>query len=205
MKKIGLISDPHATLAPLAEALALFRQKNVDMIWCTGDVVGYGEALDDSVSLLQEYGCRTICGNHEQWYLDKVTENANLNTVQYIKSLPQVIEENVAGKQLYMVHASPPLSTTNGIRLLDLQGSIIAGEQQRWMELLSGFEADVLIVGHTHQVFAEQLGQTLVINPGSCRFNHSCAILVLPELDVEWFSLSGEDIRPAWNWGSEML
>ncbi len=68
---------------------------------------------------------------------------------------------------------------------------------------MTNFKHDVLIVGHTHQVFAEQLGRTLVINPGSPRFNHCCAVLSLPDMTVEWFALSGEMINYTWNWGKE--
>jgi len=103
-----------------------------------------------------------------------------------------------------MVHASPPDSLMDGIRLLDQQGNIIESEKQDWMVRLSDFEHDVLIVGHTHQVFAETLGSTLVINPGSSQFNHSCVILSLPDLNVQWFALSGQSIKKSWNWGMEV-
>ena len=87
---------------------------------------------------------------------------------------------------MYMVHASPPDSVKNGIRLLDIDGNLIAAEKAHWTEYLlghlQGFRHDVLLVGHTHQVFCGQLGNTLVINPGSARFNHTCAILSLPDL-----------------------
>ncbi len=205
MVKIGLISDPHATPAPLAEALALFREKNVDMIWCTGDIAGYGVGLDETVSLLKEYDCHTISGNHELWYLDKDSDNVNPDSFDYIKRLPLVIEERIADNQLYMVHASPPRSVTEGIHLLDPQGEIITHEKLKWQERLKKFEADVLIVGHTHQVFAVQFEKTLVINPGSTRFNHCCAVITLPKREVEWFNLSGEEIRYSWNWGSEVI
>ena len=97
-----------------------------------------------------------------------------------------MLQLTIAGKRLYMVHASPPDSVNNGIRLLDLDGNLIAAKKARWTEYLLGhllgFRHDVLLVGHTHQVFCEQLGDTLVINPGSARFNHTCAILSLPDL-----------------------
>jgi predicted phosphodiesterase len=63
----------------------------------------------------------------------------------------------------------------------------------------------VLIVGHTHQVFTEYLGDILVINPGSSAFNHSCAILHLPEMRVQTFALSGKAIERTWNWGEHMI
>jgi Icc-related predicted phosphoesterase len=58
----------------------------------------------------------------------------------------------------------------------------------------------VLIVGHTHQVFAEQLGRTLVINPGSTKFNHTCAILRLPELALEIRPLANQTPVLSWHW-----
>lgn len=64
---------------------------------------------------------------------------------------------------------------------------------------------DVLVVGHTHQVFAERLAGTLVINPGSTLCNHSCAMVSFPELQVEWFALSGQTLRNSWNWGMNRL
>lgn len=101
-----------------------------------------------------------------------------------------------------MVHASPPGSMIEGIRLLDKTGDLIEEEKQAWAACLARFEHDVLIVGHTHQVFAEKLGNILVINPGSTCFNHSCAILTLPDLSVQWFSLSDKPIQKSWNWGA---
>ena len=202
--RIGLIGDPHATPEPLAEALALLRQEKVDAIWCTGDIAGYGDDLDETVVLLKESGCRVIKGNHEQWYLEKADHTAASPTHVYIKSLPQVIHEKIEGTRLYLVHASPPQSIMEGIRLLDQDGMVIEEEKQTWTERLSHFDHDVLIIGHTHQVFAEQLGQTLVINPGSTRFNHCCAVLSLPDRTIKWFSLLGQMIISTWNWGDEV-
>jgi predicted phosphodiesterase len=153
--------------------------------------------------LLKDSGCRVIKGNHEQWYLEKANHQVVSSTNDYIKSLPPVIQEEMEGKRLYLVHASPPQSMMKGIRLLDEHGNIIEEEKHAWTERLAKFDHDVLIVGHTHQVFAEQLGHTLVINAGSTRFNHCCAVLSLPGITIEWFALSGQIIDYAWNWGKE--
>ncbi|HEC11905.1 MAG TPA: metallophosphoesterase, partial [Acidiferrobacteraceae bacterium] len=39
--KIGIISDLHATPAPVAEALSIFDQQGVDEVLCAGDIAGY--------------------------------------------------------------------------------------------------------------------------------------------------------------------
>jgi putative phosphoesterase len=100
-----------------------------------------------------------------------------------------------------MVHASPPESIVDGIRLLDETGNIINEQKSEWTTRLNDFDYDVLIVGHTHQVFAEQLGATLVINPGSTEFNHTCGILSLPEMKFQLFPLSNKTPVRSWNWG----
>ncbi len=101
-----------------------------------------------------------------------------------------------------MVHASPPESLMKGIKLLDYDGNLMPDQKAYWSTCLNPFDFDVLVVGHTHQVFARQLGSTLVINPGSTKFNHTCAILTLPDMAVEFFPLSGKTPITAWNWGT---
>lgn len=202
--RIGLISDPHAAAAPVEQALSLFAAENVDRVYCLGDIAGYGNETEQTVSLLQNYNCQSIMGNHEQWYLQKATGQQD-QLGQYFSSLPLVIDTRIEDTSLYFVHASPPDSVMDGIRLLDEQGQLLGQEVEDWRDRLAGFAHDVLIVGHTHQVFAEKIGNTLVINPGSTVYNNSCAILTLPDMEVQWVSLSGKQIISAWNWGMDVV
>lgn len=197
-KKIGLLSDVHADPGPVREALAVFQREGVEMILCPGDIVGYGEAPEETVELIKQSGCQAVVGNHDRWYVERGEGTAE--TRGYLGGLPAAMEVSVGGCSVCMVHASPPESDMDGIKLLDEKGELIAEAMQWWRDRLSGFDCDVLVVGHTHQAFAEWLGKTLVINPGSTAFNHSCAVLHLPECRVEWFGVGGE-ISRVWNWG----
>ncbi len=200
--KIGLISDPHATLAPLKAALDIFQQQQVEMIICAGDIAGYGEdQLIQSIELLQLYNCKMIVGNHDHINDDEKTESQSKKIEAFFSSLPKKLELSIEGKRLYIVHAHPPDSQHGGIKLLDPQGQVIAARKKHWQQQLENFDYDILIVGHTHQVFAEQIGKTLVINPGSTQFNHTCMILSLPDMQVETFSLCGKNPVMCWNWG----
>ncbi len=199
--RIGLIADIHAFEAPLEEALKLFRNKGVDKILCLGDIAGYGNELEESVALLKQYDCTTVLGNHEARYLDRIPEEQQSSLREYFSSLPLQWESVIDGVRIYAVHASPPDSLSRGIRLLDENGAVLAGEKERWCQELTGYPFDVLLVGHTHQVFAEWFRGKLVINPGSTKFNHTCAILSLPDKQVEMCSLSGKEPVKAWNWG----
>ncbi len=202
--KIGIISDPHATPAPVEEAMALFHQQGVDQILCAGDIAGYGQELEETVALLVANQCQSIMGNHEEWYLHRMKQCDATPAYDYLGGLPSSLEMTIAGRSLHMVHTSPMGSLKGGIRLLDITGAVIDKQKREWVSYLQEFDCDLLVVGHTHQVFAEQLGSTLVINPGSTLCNHSCAVVTFPELRVEWFSLSGKGIIKSWNWGMGM-
>jgi putative phosphoesterase len=203
--RIGLISDPHATAAPVEEALSLFKAAGVDHIFCAGDIAGYGNELEATLHLLIEGGCSAILGNHDLWYLEDSADKLEARTRQFFSNLPSVLELTIEGKTVYTVHASPPRSYMEGIKLLDERGEILPDRKRGWSERLQGFEYDVLVVGHTHQVFAERLANTLVINPGSTKFNHSCAILDFPGLKVRVLPLSDKKVVKTWNWGTNQI
>ena len=201
--KIGLISDVHAAAGPLQEALRIFCEERVDAILCAGDIAGYGTQLEQTVALLIKSGCRAIVGNHDLWHLSRAENENHFNgpIESYLRSLYSTEKIVFAGKTIFMVHASPPDSLLNGIRLLDEDGAMIRAQAADWSGALKQVDYDVLVVGHTHQVFAEQLGDVLVINPGSTLFNHTCAILTLPEMEVRFIALSGKQPLLSWNWG----
>jgi len=199
--KIGLISDVHAMATPLQQALTLLAQEQVDTILCAGDIAGYGRELEQTVALLRASDCRCIFGNHDLWQLSRADIEIPEEVAGYLRGLPRVVELAVEGQRLAMVHASPPESLMDGIRLLDEDAEPIPELLAYWHERLRSFPFDVLVVGHTHQVFVQQLGHLMVINPGSTLFNHTCAVLSLPDLSVRILPLGGKEPLLAWNWG----
>lgn len=200
--RIGLISDIHACAEPLREALSVFRKENVAMVLCAGDIAGYGTELDRTVELLIQGECIAISGNHDDWFLDSLPEKTENFAGEYLSRLPSMWESVIEGIHICVVHRCPSPIMSKGIRLLDEHGNVLLRERERWEDKLRGYPYDVLVVGHTHQVFAEQLGGSkLVVNPGSTKFNHTCAIMSLPDKEVRIFPLSGKKVLKSWNWG----
>lgn len=204
MTLIGLISDVHASPEPVAQALSIFDSAGVDQVFCAGDIAGYMDQLDQTITLLTEHDCCSVMGNHDQLYLEQHVEETD-DTVAYLQRLPACMETVIEGKSLYMVHAQPPEEFHGGIKLLDQSGAVMPDRLAYWKQALRSFSHDVLIVGHTHQVFVESIGNTLVVNPGSSVFNHCCAILSLPEMKVELYALSGKKIEKTWNWAQHVI
>ena len=205
MTSIGLISDVHATPSPIEEALSIFEQAGVEQVFCAGDMAGYSDQLEQSIALLVKSGCQTILGNHDLLYLDHYADDVDNEAVAYFRRLTTSMSMTIAGKRVYMVHAQPPDNCHGGIKLLNREGEVQPDRVAFWTDALKTLDCDVLVVGHTHQVFAEQIGEILVVNPGSSAFNHSCAILSLPEMTVQVFPLSGKEIEKTWNWGDHMI
>ena len=186
MTLIGLISDVHAAPDAVSEAFTIFTQAGVDEVFCAGDIAGYMDELEPTIRLLSEHDCKTVVGNHDLLYLDHYEGDSNDSIT-------------------YMVHAQPPDGCHGGIKLLDKHGELMADRLEQWTETLSSFDYDILIVGHTHQVFVEKIADMLVINPGSTVFNNCCAILRLPDMSVELFPLAGKEIQRTWNWGEHVI
>ena len=199
--RIGLVSDVHSSPGPLRQALDIFAAEGVDEIICAGDIAGYYDNLEPTIELLQGVNCRTIAGNHDLSYLGRPAHADDGRVREYLQALPPTLELEVEGVKLLAVHANPPAEQHGGIRLLDQHGKPRADRQQEWTDKLASLEHDLLIVGHTHQVYALRLGDVMVINPGSTVFNHSCMIISLPDLTVRSFALGNHEIVDCWNFG----
>jgi len=199
--KIGLISDTHSTTAPLKEALEIFEREKVNITICAGDIAGYGEdQLEETIDLLQANHCLMISGNHDYYDAATMPEIGSDKIKMFFDSLPTHLEITIENKHIYVVHASPPDAQHDGIKLLDPDGRVFEDRIKHWENELKDFEYDILIVGHTHQIFSENMGNILVINPGSTTFNHNCSILHLPDMHVQNFALSGKTPIKVWNW-----
>ena len=196
--RLGLVSDVHSSPEPLRQALEIFRREQVDEIICAGDIAGYYDTLEPTIALLREYDCKTIIGNHDQSFLEKTQTGEYPSERAWLHELPETLELEIEGRKILVVHANPPSEQHGGIKLVDQHGDLIAERLDLWTKTLAEYDMDVLIVGHTHQVYAEQLGDVFVVNPGSSVFNHSCMILSLPDLEVETFALENQEIIRCW-------
>lgn len=113
-----LISDIHANLAAFKAVLSAAEGK-YEMIWCLGDLVGYGPDPEDCVSLLKQLPHICVAGNHDWAVLGKLDvddfnsdarraclwtrEQLSPESREYLENLPtMLVEENFT-----LVHGSP--------------------------------------------------------------------------------------------------
>ena len=176
--RIAIISDIHANLEALRKALKIIDTKNVDHLYCLGDVVGYGADPNECIALLRERGVSCIIGNHDKAVLNPDAA-ADLNRfarqaiewtarqltaehLEFLAQLPYIIVEH----NCTFVHASPDQPE-------EWNYIITAHDAQ---ENFQFFTTPVCWVGHTHRsgVYCEDLkstnvekGKRYIINVGS--------------------------------------
>lgn len=205
--KIGIISDIHGNLGAFKEALELFNAHQVDQILCAGDLIDGGTDGDAVVELIQHLRIPTVMGNHdEDAFVDQAWIRRNMRatgetthpyllqseTVGYLTSLPEYLEFKLETLSIYLTHGTPE---SNKIYLsADSPRNI-------FQQALRQTNADILIVGHTHQPMQCQFKSRWILNAGSVHHNRfddsrTCAILTLPQIRFDVFDLDNHKNYP---------
>jgi putative phosphoesterase len=158
--RVGIVSDIHCNVAGLQAALDLMG--GVDELICAGDAIYQFRFSNEVTALLRERGARVILGNHEETFYSRDGERARAAPhndralLDWLAAQPQEIDTQVNGRRLFVVHGSPweprkdYIYPTSGL-----------------LHRFDGFDADYVVLGHTHYQMARRFGRTLVINPGS--------------------------------------
>jgi predicted phosphodiesterase len=63
--RVAVLSDIHSNLHALEAVLEEIDRSEADLIWCLGDIVGYGPRPDECCRIVQERAAVCLCGNHD--------------------------------------------------------------------------------------------------------------------------------------------
>lgn len=164
MHRIGIITDVHADVHALQDALQRMDDTSCDEIVCCGDLVDYGLFPDETLALLAERRVPCVRGNHDRWALagDALGGGSELSRAsrRFLAGLPPSLLIERRGVRVAFHHASPP-GDMNGIDPV----AITLGEARELGRLA---DADLLVVGHTHVVFRLDVdGGRGILNPGA--------------------------------------
>jgi predicted phosphodiesterase len=161
---IALISDIHANLEALTVVMDDIKKKNVDFIYCLGDVIGYGPNPRECIDIIQKSCEFTLCGNHEEAILFNAEDfnlkarraidwtRNQLNSTQYDEEknyeiwdfLGELKKRHREGKILY-VHASPRQPTREYMLPKDVK------DRPKLESVFKEFEdCEICFIGHTH-------------------------------------------------------
>jgi predicted phosphodiesterase len=158
--RVLIIADIHANFVALQAVVE--DAGPVDVVWCLGDVVGYGPCPNECVEWVAEHAAATVVGNHDwaalgrldpsefndaayaatMWTIETLTPQAH----DWLESLPNRYIEG----DLTLVHGSPRHPVWEYV-----QRPATAAANFPF------FDTDLCFIGHTHVpvIFPEELAR----------------------------------------------
>ncbi len=181
--KIAFMSDIHSNLHALQAVLARLKDVGVDVIYCLGDIVGYGPHPKECLDLTRRAAGVIIMGNHD--YAIANADFARFNPVariggehsranlddsdlEFLRDLPLSRDVHVGDSHLMLYHGSPENPLWDYVfpsQATEILASISQSEPEP--------EPRIVALGHTHVPLLTRtqpkLGRApiIVLNPGS--------------------------------------
>jgi putative phosphoesterase len=179
--RAAVISDVHGNLYALEAVLKDIAGKGINLVYCTGDLVGYGPRPNEVIELVRRHKIHTVMGNYDDaignmrlicgcdykdekslrlgeisvaWTKETTTEKNK----QWLRELPAEIKLSASGLEILFVHGSP--------RALNEYLYEDTGEKYL-NELLAENNVNVLVCGHTHLPYVKSISKGYVVNAGS--------------------------------------
>jgi len=187
MTRLAVLSDCHGNLVALEATIAAIRTAKPDAILIAGDLVLNGPdpcGTLDAVRALADDGALVVSGNTDvavadfdygaafPQYQDGVPEQVRVaaewahdelgdERLDWLRKLPSERRLQVDDTMVLVVHASPGSQTAGFDPMLD--ASVV-------LERVSGTDARVICVGHTHLPEVRDLGWKMIVNGGSAGY-----------------------------------
>ena len=169
--RILVLADIHGNW-PALQALS----ESADVVLCLGDLVDYGLEPAPCIDWVRRHAHYAIRGNHDHGVSQNVSvtgrngfrhltaatrplTRARLgeDDLRYLSRLPVSQWLTLDESRFLLVHATPR----------DPLDEYAPPDVEFWKRRLQDVEADVVCVGHTHLPYVLEVGDKLVINPGS--------------------------------------
>jgi putative phosphoesterase len=169
--RILVMADLHANW-PALRAI----EEPFDVCFVLGDLVDYGLQPTPCIEWVRDRATHVVRGNHDHGvaqgvrvsgrsgfkYLTGVTRQITQERIspadrRFLGALPITKRVTLEKTQFLLVHATPR----------DPLDEYTIADVDFWKRRLDGVDANVICVGHTHHPYVLEVGDKLVINPGS--------------------------------------
>lgn len=175
--KLALLGDFHGNHLALQAVLAAASLSGVEKLLITGDLVGYYDAPLQVLDLLRPWDRHLVRGNHEDMLIVALTnpsfqaqvkarygtglstaiEQLGVQQIDELCNLPHPLELVIDGCRILLCHGAP----------WDIDQYVYPDAKQELLERCAIQDFDLVVLGHTHYPMQQQIGKTLVVNPGS--------------------------------------
>ena len=179
--KIAIISDIHGNLEALKSVLNDIESKNINKIYCLGDIIAKGSHSKECIDLIKEKCEVVLKGNCDEYFasdidltgkptqeIDRIKWNRSMldeESTNYLTSLPFCYEFFMSGRLIRLIHANPERidKFTGNIDLINNIYNLVLPSNNT----ISNEKADVLIYGHIHTPYVQKMYNRYIINTGS--------------------------------------
>lgn len=177
--RFAVIGDIHSNIYALESVMKDIKNKNIDFILCTGDMVGYAPFPNEVIDLVRKNNILSIQGNYDKaignrelvcgcdYNDEKQLEMAGMSVMftnmtvcdknrEYLRTLPEELKIKAGKLEILMVHGSPRKINEY---LFEASNEVV--------EITKEIKEDILICGHTHKSYYKVINGKHVINSGS--------------------------------------
>jgi putative phosphoesterase len=179
--RIAIFSDIHGNLPALEAVLADLKTRQLDRVYCLGDLVGYGASPNEVTARIRAEQIPTVMGNYDDGvgfdrdecgcaYRDpeeKARGERSLAWTKaqttaankaFLRTLHPEIRCDADGRRILLVHGSP--RRLNEYLFEDRPLS-------SFQRLAATSNADIIVFGHTHRPYTKLVDGIWFINVGS--------------------------------------
>jgi putative phosphoesterase len=179
--RIAIFSDIHGNLQALEAVLADIAEQQPDVIYCLGDLVGYGANPNEVTERIRRDALPTVMGNYDDGVgfdrddcgcaykeeKDRLLGDRSLAWTKahttaenkaFLKTLVKEIRLESDGRRILLVHGSP-----RKMNEYLFEDRAISSFQR----LAASSNADVIVFGHTHKPYTKEVDGVLFLNDGS--------------------------------------
>ena len=197
--RLAVIGDIHGNIYALEAVYEDIKNKNIDFVVSTGDLVGYMIYPNEVIEFLKENKIASIQGNHDKFIAkgkkiedisifsqDEVQKNASeiyTNYVlkdenrEFLRNLPEEIRIKKGNFNILIVHGSP--------RKID---EYLYEDGENLLEIVVEVPENVIILGHTHIPYVKNIEGKYFVNAGSAgkpKHGNPKSTYVIVDLDEE--------------------
>ncbi|WP_045515814.1 metallophosphoesterase family protein [Neobacillus niacini] len=192
MKRMAIITDIHGNAPALKAVLTeLDKRRDVDHIYCLGDMIGIGPDSNEVLQILfsrndtsiitgnhdeavlalakgQEYPqSHSLVREHHQWILDRMDQSF----IPKLDQLPRTIIHEIEGHSILFNHYKLEKSKWNEHISKDPFSSIVEPSVENLETLFKDNREDLICFGHHHPTQYFKGKKAIYLNPGSLGCN----------------------------------
>lgn len=169
MEKIAIISDIHSNIVALEAVLEDIEKRNVNKVFCLGDLILKGSSPCEVVDKIKEKCEIVVKGNcddgavnpkgnsHREWYHNILGKER----LEYLNNLPMYKDVYISGSFIRMFHAT---KNDFNYRILDVDPI----EKKKVMfQDEEGKVPDIVLYGDIHKQYMQKLQNKTIVNVGS--------------------------------------